>query len=193
MGYSHYWSRQEVIDSAVFSRILQDFRLLLAPLRRMGVPLAGPFGTGEPTLEKEDIRFNGVMNCGHEPIAAMGWPADSARGVRMERSDVVVGSWGDGPSLSARTCNGDCSNETFAFPRVLELKPWHVPHNGLYPQACKTAFKPYDLAITALLVIAKHHLGTNIRTGTDGELQHFRDGMNLCQKHLGYGKDFRFG
>lgn len=194
MGYTHYWMRAEVIDPAVYQCIVNDFRLLLTPLRRMGVPLAGPIGTGEPKLEKEDIRFNGVMNCGHKPIGSgMGWPADDARGVRTERLSVVVGGWGDGPLLSARTCNGDCANETFAFPRVLELKAWDEARNGLYFQCCKTAFKPYDLAVTAFFVIAKHHLVSNFETGTDGDLNHFRDGMELCQKHLGYGRDFRLG
>lgn len=194
MGYTQYWSRQEVIGPDTFNHILNDFRFIIRPLRRMGVLLAGPLGDGEPVLTTSEISFNGVGDCGHEPsFGGIAWPADNARGVFVGKGDVVVGGWGDGPSLATRACNGDCSHEAFSFPRVLELKSWHEPVRGLYFDCCKTGFRPYDLAVTAFLVIAKHHLGTNIRTGTDGELQHFRDGMNLCQKHLGYGKDFRFG
>lgn len=194
MGYTQYWNRAEVIDPAVYQRIITDFRSLIKPLRRMGSSLAGSFGTGDLILEDQKVSFNGPRDCGHEStFTGFGWPADDARGITSGRKHVIVGSWGNGPLLSARTCNGSCANETFSFPRVLELKSWDEARDGLYFQCCKTNFKPYDLAVTVFLVIAKHHLGANFRASTDGMAQHFQDGMELCEKHLGYGKDFRLG
>jgi len=63
---------------------------------------------------------------------------------------------------------------------------------GLYFQCCKTAYKPYDLAVIICLIIAKHHLGKDLLVSSDGELSHWQDGMLICQKILGYGLDFSF-
>jgi len=52
---------------------------------------------------------------------------------------------------------------------------------------CKTACKPYDLAVTACLVIAKHHLGDDIEVASDGSSEDWRDAKTLCQAVLGYG------
>lgn len=192
MGYTHYWRRPELIDQVVYHHIANDFRSLIKPMGRLGSPLAGPSGTGGPVLSAENISFNGVRDCGHRPIVwgGFGWPADDAHGVRVEREQVVVGGWGDGPLLAARTCDGCCSHDSFVFPRVMELRPRDQPLDGLYSRYCKTSFKPYDIAVTAFLVIGKHHLGPDFRVGTDGELRHFQDAMDLCQKHLGYGREF---
>lgn len=88
--------------------------------------------------------------------------------------------------------NGDCSYETFYFPRVLEPLEWERPdEQGLYFCFCKTAFRPYDLAVTAFLVIADHYLGDQIVISSDGEQQHWFDAMLLCAEHFGYGLSFR--
>ena len=62
---------------------------------------------------------------------------------------------------------------------------------GKYFGCCKTAFRPYDVAVTAFLVIAKHYLGDKIIVHSDGEMDGWKDAMNLCQDVLGYGKSFR--
>lgn len=66
------------------------------------------------------------------------------------------------------------------------------PHeDGKYFQFTKTAYKPYDIAVTACLVIAKHHLGDKIQISSDGNDSEWNDGKKLCQKVLGYGQDFK--
>jgi hypothetical protein len=53
--------------------------------------------------------------------------------------------------------------------------------------ACtKTAYKPYDVAVTAFLILAKHHLGDAIKVSTDGEPKDWEDGRMLCEAVLGY-------
>jgi len=87
-----------------------------------------------------------------------------------------------GGSLPYRTCNGDCSYESVWFERV------ERDGTGF----CKTAFRLYDLAVTAFLVIAKHHLGANLTVETDGEPAHWADAFALCQAELGYGEGSLF-
>ena len=121
----------------------------------------------------------------------------------------VSGTWFAGLKLKHRTCGGDCSHETFSLPLKIEKDDWQKPigkishydqhgkpiYNnteeiGLYFNCCKTAYKPYDLAVIICLIIAKHHLGKEILVASDGTLDNWRDGMLICQKILGYGLDF---
>jgi len=54
---------------------------------------------------------------------------------------------------------------------------------------CKTARKPYDLAVTASLVALKKHFGGEVDISSDGDEEGFIDGKKLCQSVLGYGLD----
>jgi hypothetical protein len=122
----------------------------------------------------------------------------------------VSGTWFAGLKLKNRSCGGDCSHETFSLPLLMEKEDWQEPigkvshydaagkpvYNdpkeiGLYFNCCKTAYKPYDLAVIICLIIAKHHLTKDIHVASDGTLDQWKDGMLICQKILGYGLDFR--
>jgi hypothetical protein len=55
---------------------------------------------------------------------------------------------------------------------------------------CKTAFRPYDVAVCAVLLIAKRHLGTRISVRTDGDDAQWFAAKMLCQTVLGYGIEY---
>lgn len=84
----------------------------------------------------------------------------------------------------------DERNETFLFPR-LDERPQPVIRYGLQFECCKTGAKPYDLAVAAFLVIAKHHLGTNLKVASDGGPSDWEPAMHHCSTVLGYGHNFR--
>ena len=121
----------------------------------------------------------------------------------------VSGTWFAGLKLRQRSCSGDCSHETFNLPVEIEKGGWQKPigeishydqygnpvYNdkeeiGLYFEFCKTAYKPYDLAVIICLIIAKHHLKEQIIVSSDGTLDQWKDGVLICQKILCYGLDF---
>jgi len=129
-------------------------------------------------------------------------------GLAVNDSDVS-GTWFAGLKLRQRSCGGDCSHETFSLPLEIEKGDWQKPigeishydqygkpiYNdkeevGLYFEFCKTAYKPYDLAVIICLIIAKHHLKEEIIVSSDGTVDQWKDGMLICQKILGYGLDF---
>ena len=85
-------------------------------------------------------------------------------------------------------CAGDCSHETFAFPRIFLPADWQEPESGFYSDFCKTASKKYNSAVMVFLLIAKYHLPeTEISTcGTDDEWEEARQ---FCQNILGYGSE----
>jgi len=192
MGYTHYWRRPKEIEAIVFKAIVDDFKQLLPTFAELNVPLAGPLGTGEPRITYDSVDFNGSENCGHEPTMQLciPWPTEDAGG--LFAGDPVVGEWFAGSLVSTRACPGDCSYESFNFPRVLTIGSWQeLDDRGLYFDCCKTAFRPYDLAVTAFLIIAKYHMGDSLRVTSDGEMQHWFDAVYLTHIHLGYGLDFR--
>ncbi len=61
---------------------------------------------------------------------------------------------------------------------------------GKYFQFTKTAYKPYDLAVTVALVIAKHYFKDEIMISSDGNIENWEEAMQLCQHFLGYGAKF---
>jgi hypothetical protein len=190
MGYTHYWYRPKKVKKEIFSEIVKDFKRMLPALEKAGVALAGPLGKGDPVISNEKIVFNGNANCGH-PVGAefaVTWPSKDAGGVM---SGGKVGTWLAGAVIDSRICNGDCSHETFEFKRKYKPPKWQEPDkNGLFFDFCKTAFKPYDLAVTAALIIIKHHLGSSVIVRSDGGYPQWFDALLLCQMELGYGMQY---
>jgi len=183
MGYNHYWRRPTEIEPDTFSLILSDFQRCVLVLDDAGVPLAGPMGEGLPQIDAEGIAFNGVRNCGHPKNDAISipFPSESASGVGGS-DDAVVDSWFIGVQLRRRTCNGDCSYEPFMFDRVLDSQ--EANRQGF--DSCKTGFRPYDLAVQCVLLIAKYHLRDKFVVASGGSDWHWNDVRRLCYLHLGY-------
>ncbi len=187
MGYSHcWWTRSPALPKAAFARVVHDFKKLLPRLAGAGVLLAGRDGEGSPVLTPNEISFNGKNGCGHaRREVGIAWPCDGAGGIATADEDAVDGLWAVGAMLAKRQCDGDCSHDSFELLRAGE----HRSRDGRCFEFCKTAFKPYDLAVTACLVIAKHRLGSDIEVASDGGACEWADAKTLCQAVLGYGAD----
>lgn len=194
MGYSHYFRRQETIEQSIFNSILCDFKKLLPKFDEYGVQLADGRGDNIAVLNATEITFNGKQKCGHkkDEEIVIPWPSKNAGGVANNwLEDAKVGNWFAGAEIEKRTCNGDCSYETFSFSLKMKIDEWNKPNEkNLYFECCKTAFRPYDLAVISFLIIAKHYLKNNIIVSSDGEDCHWFDGKMLCQMILGYGLEY---
>ena len=85
---------------------------------------------------------------------------------------------------------GENSHETFYINRKNKLNK----EDNSYFNFCKTARKPYDIAVCCTLIIAKYYFGNGIRISSDGQNNDRVDGWDnateLCQKILKYGKRF---
>ena len=110
----------------------------------------------------------------------------------------------------ARRCGGDCPHESVIIEQPAQRDPradeplyydtrsgQEVPvmpdpeSIGKVFSCCKTAYKPYDLAVTAVLVAAVHHFGKDaFIVSSDGDMEHWFEGVALCQALFGYGADF---
>jgi len=195
MGYTHYWRRKKDIDSSTFQKIVDDFKKVLPKVVEYGVKLADGLGEGEPEINYDIIRFNGAVHCGHPENAEIitPWPSDDTGGIANPEESVKVDNWYAGAMIQKRCCDGDCSYETFEFERELTPYDWDEPEDGKYFRFCKTAFRPYDLAVISFLIIAKKHLKERIIISSDGKDNLWFDGKFLCHLELGYGLDFSLG
>jgi hypothetical protein len=62
---------------------------------------------------------------------------------------------------------------------------------GLCFAFCKTARRPYDLAVTACLIVFRHHIQGEGEVHTDGMDAEWSAARDLCQRVLGYGAEYR--
>ena len=57
--------------------------------------------------------------------------------------------------------------------------------NNVGFEFCKTAYKPYDLIVTAVLSLAKYYFKDDIDIGSDGGNSDWDDGVKLACKSTG--------
>jgi len=204
MGYTHYYRCKPKYNEDDFLKVVTDFKKIIPALNHLGIKLADGSGENQAILRPDEIRFNGLRNCGHtQRELGITWPSKNAKGVSknqvgLQMAEIVKGHWFAGASLESRVCGGDCSHETFMLEQEMKnipdykIKELDDPKNkGLVFEFTKTAYKPYDLAVNVALIIAKHYLKEGIMVSSDGEMNNWEEGMNLCQHFLGYGLDFK--
>jgi hypothetical protein len=86
---------------------------------------------------------------------------------------------------------GDNGHETFYFPKSFTSRG---PTFGDKPFGfCKTAYKPYDVAVCACLIILKYWF-PDIDVSSDGEMQDWQNALDAVKDAYGndYVKDFKF-
>ena len=139
-------------------------------------------------------------------------------GVDSQVQELTNSQWHAGSQLRTRVCGGDCSHEPFSLEQKKKVEytnddgsKWidepageyssydepdgsqrKNPENivGKFLESTLTAYKPYDLAVTVCLVIAKHHLGSGITIHSDGTMENWQEAIQMCSHFLGYGEDF---
>ena len=89
--------------------------------------------------------------------------------------------------------DGEESHETFSFPIRGEDAQTAKRLYGCRWAFCKTARKPYDLAVCAMLLVFKHHLGDQVRLASDGRRRpdEWLPAERLVKDVLGYEVRFR--
>ena len=112
---------------------------------------------------------------------------------------LLAGQNGDGIPIitnSQVVFNGSAESqgngEPFKFGREIQFD--HIrPRRTDEPihQFTKTEGLPYNLAVMAFLIIAKHYLDGHIIVQSDGVPEDWNGAGELCQQILGYGNDFK--
>ncbi len=195
MPYAHYWRRPPALKPAAFHRVMEDVKLIVEELQSRGVRLAGPTGTGDPVITREVIAFNGSAECGHRyRNLGKAWPSATAKGIE-ETNKPVAGGFLMGAKLETRVCGGNCSQERFVLDREYMPAEWETQVDGKFEQSCETYFKPYDLAVTAVLIRLREHFPDDVTIYTDGPDEAFKqnafaDALKLVRELFGWPKWF---
>lgn len=199
MGYTHYWYRPRKIEKGKFARFAEDALRIVQYSEALGIRIGDWEGKHSPTINTETVEFNGhekqpnnVWTTNEE--ITIPWPSDTA-GIDDPDPDPItpkkVGTWFAGDLLNTRTAPlkadgyGSGSYESFVMPRIVSENP---PGDHLDFGFCKTAYRPYDLTVTAVLIAAKHHFGCVVKS--DGDQKDWIDGAVLCNNLFGYGLNF---
>ena len=210
MGYTHYYyTKKELATPTKWKEFCKDVKKIIDySQNELGIKLADGVSKmgSSPQIKPNEICFNGSDE---QPIGiwttstkiSIPWPAPTAFANEPNPDPVAEkteGNWFAGDLLKQRvapindeTNLGSGSYETFCLNRVIKDKD-KIKSDEMYFDCCKTAFRPYDLVITAILVAAKHHFGDNIRIKSDGKNPEWIDGKILCNNLLGYGLEYEF-
>ncbi len=80
-------------------------------------------------------------------------------------------------------------HETFYIAQEFDEHYRQPDDDGKLFAFCKTARKPYDTAVTACLIVLKHHLGDAIRLSSDGDPEDWETALETVQAVLNYGEN----
>ena len=168
MGYTHYWRMQDRISKSNWKKIKHDF-LLINNVKEWKNNILTTVGNDKFTVTDDKILFNGIKENGHEWFVL----DRKLNAEQLAYQDRLYGM-------------GDFFNK----PKVSEqIESRYIDveeHTNFF--FCKTARKPYDTCVVALLAIMKKHLGKKIKISSDGNINDWSEGLALCKEILGYNK-----
>ena len=98
----------------------------------------------------------------------------------MENGIVICGGDGEGePEFTEGyfALNGTILNDEWHESMVWEA----IPSDGVFT-FCKTAYKPYDAVVTAILLRAKYHYGELVSVRSDGTWDEWLAGRELYRQ-----------
>lgn len=159
MGYTHYW-----VQSRSFTP--EEWEAIRTATNAVIASQTGRETLGDDALANDDeIHLNGIGDDQHEPF-------------HITRQLVPLSPQQQSmrDTIKKKTANP-------VDPFEIELKrmycggPDEAPHTYNF---CKTAGKPYDAAVTAVLSIVNHYAAAVFAISSDGEAQDWADGIRLA-------------
>ena len=152
MGFTRYVTIEKEIKQEVWDTYIKDCKVLLKHLPKHSESAGGYFKddplyiNGDwkyryPILNKDQIHLNGG-NC----------LAKDRKRIKEEINGKMYDTYVD-------INDKDLGHETFVLKR-----------KG-FTDSCKTVRKPYDLVVTAFLILAKYHFNNDIKISSDGDME----------------------
>jgi hypothetical protein len=100
-----------------------------------------------------------------------------------EFNEARFGINGDASAFSGEG-RGDLAHESFIWEGIPTISEWRKDEPTTF-DFCKTAYKPYDAVVTAILIRAKHIYGSCVEISSDGDWdsnEQFSDGYGSWAK-----------
>ena len=114
----------------------------------------------------------------------------NANGIRIRNGEglgepeFTEGSFAINGDAKAFNNGRDLAHETFYWAGIPEQSEWRKGESD-YFSFCKTAYKPYDAVVTAILIRAKTIYGDCVRISSDGDWQDWQAGREMYQTVFG--------
>jgi hypothetical protein len=105
---------------------------------------------------------------------------------------IKLGDWSGENGTSPQFTEGefslngidDMSHETFTWKALPTQSEWRKDEPEIF-DFCKTAMKPYDAVVTAILIRAKEIYGSCVSISSDGDWSEWQDGRDLYEAVFG--------
>ncbi len=105
---------------------------------------------------------------------------------------IKLGDWSGENGTSPQFTEGefslngidDMSHETFTWKALPTQSEWRKDEPEIF-DFCKTAMKPYDAVVTAILIRAKEIYGSCVSISSDGDWNEWKDGRDLYEAVFG--------
>jgi len=161
MGYTHYWKNAKKLDDKAWTNFIKEVKQVYKSLPN--------------EIDGEPLRLNGCYKY-KTPTFSQTRVYFNGEGTlyRVQKSEIINGKkhkfW--------NTEVSDLGHDTFSIQK-----------KGTSSYTfCKTARKPYDLMVTATLVLYAKHFGViNTNISSDGDLSEWVDGIKLVRDTVGVG------
>lgn len=127
----------------------------------------------------DHVKFNNAVKDCQKIVQELNVPVQ----FESDNNDPPVFS----PELIRFNGVNDDGHETFLIERDFTDSYKVTDKQNRFFSFCKTAYKPYDIAVTACLIVLKHHLGNAINVSSDGDYNDWLPASKACIQHLGYG------
>ena len=105
---------------------------------------------------------------------------------------IKLGDWSGENGTSPQFTEGEfslngideMSHETFTWKALPTQVEWRKDEPEIF-DFCKTAMKPYDAVVTAILIRAKEIYGSCVSISSDGDWSEWQDGRDLYETVFG--------
>lgn len=155
MGFTHYFYRVKELPKETFTLWVEDVTKILNNLPEHSSSAGGYY-------KDFPLTIRGAKGTGKPTI-----------------NRYLVSLNGDANSKDEG--DSDLAHETFYVPRLYQPESWQTTENGKYFQFCKTARKPYDLAVVACLIRFAYRFGKDVDVSSDGDDVDWEPGLMLCR------------
>lgn len=173
MGYTHYFYIKEgEIKQQVWNDFLKDVKVLIKAMPEHNkyyypeYPLAinGCFKYEKPKFTKQMIWFNGGNGLPRKKVPYSYQDNSGTTISGMEWQDQEHGNkdW------------NDLGHETFVLTRKNKKEDYEDKNRTHTFRFCKTQYKPYDMVVQGVLILAKYHFKDDIKVSSDGNMEDWK-------------------
>ena len=172
MGYTHYYYKNELVhDTEKWNKFLADVQKIASKFQLCG--------SNSLDFIKDDVNVKGTG----EIKIAIGDGMGDGTAATFNADEICFN--GVGPeSHETLTINRDDSNILTPSKQMGSYYKDNWEKDKRHFNFTKTAHKPYDLLVTAVLVLYKNHFGDTTSISGDGGVEGFDSARELIKKEL---------